>query len=232
VSDVLASTLRSCINVEEISLLCSNIGDDILENLIPSVRGNRQLKELCLASNNIGRAGCEALASLLEEPSCNLRILSLHNNPIDDDCATVLANAMKNNNKLESIFFPASNTHYRSAWDAFSKALCDTSSTNDIYLSNHTLRYIGGQLPQSLVHLRSMNYDTNKKQVAMKKILRYHGHFNMEPFFEWDMAMLPTVINWFHRATACTRGDEARRVNVRRLDAIYQFIRAMPDTFD
>ena len=46
------------------------------------------------------------------------------------------------------------------------------------------------------------------------------------------MKILPTVVNWFDRARACTRDDEAQSVYVRKLDAIYEFIHAIPDTFD
>ena len=235
-SDVLASTLRSCTNVEEISLARNFIGDDILDNFISSIKDSCHLKTLCLGgANNMGRAGCEALASLLDEPSSNLRYLDLLHNLIDDDCATVLANALKNNTELETLHFSNYSAITRNGWNAFSKALCDTSSINATYFSNHTLKNIGDRLLPSRGLNLSLLFNNNRsdrKQVAIKKILRRHRRFDMKPFFEWDMKMLPSVGSWFDRARACAGNNEARSVNVRQLDAIYQFIHAMPDTFD
>ena len=41
-----------------------------------------------------------------------------------------------------------------------------------------------------------------------------------EPFFEWDMKISPTVVEWFHRAGACIENSEARSVHVRKLGVL------------
>ena len=71
----------------------------------------------------------------------------------------------------------------------------------------------------------------NKKQVAIKKILNHHRHFDMQPFFEWDLKVLPLVVDWFESARCVENVDEAG-IDKRKLDAIYQFIRAMPDVIE
>ena len=39
-----------------------------------------------------------------------------------------------------------------------------------------------------------MNKNPNKKQVALNKILEYHGHLDMTPLFEFRFGMLPAVV--------------------------------------
>ena len=78
----------------------------------------------------------------------------------------------------------------------------------------------------SLLELNESNED--KKQVAIKKILKHHWHFDMQPFFEWELKVLPLAINWFELARSFDINNEAG-VGKHKLGAIFQFIRAMPE---
>ena len=50
----------------------------------------------------------------------------------------------------------------------------------------------------------------------------------MQPLFEWDLKVLPYVVDWFERAAAYEIECEA--VNrKRKLAAIYQFVRGIPE---
>jgi hypothetical protein len=114
--------------------------------------------------------------------------------------------------------------------------LCGTSSINNTFLSNHTLESLGHHPPSSIsADVRSslaLNESSeDKKQVAMKKILKHHQHFDMQPFFEWDLKVLPIAINWFQRAQSIENNEEIR-VGRHKLGAIYQFIHAMPEVFE
>ena len=73
--------------------------------------------------------------------------------------------------------------------------------------------------------------NADKKQVAIKKILKHHQHFDMHPFFEWDLKVLPLAISWFDRALSIANENEAGIVK-HKLGAIYQFIHAMPEDFE
>ena len=53
----------------------------------------------------------------------------------------------------------------------------------------------------------------------------------MQPFFEWDLKVLPLAVDWFEQASFIEDADDAGLVK-RKLDAIYQFIRAMPEVFE
>ena len=55
----------------------------------------------------------------------------------------------------------------------------------------------------------------------MTKILKYHSNFNMQPFFGWDLKMLPMMIAWFERAAYLSTDFEAH-IDERKLSSIYQ----------
>ena len=120
------------------------------------------------------------------------------------------------------------------------------TSISNTYLSNHTLQYDLDPLrepKQHLAFLLRLNENTNKSHVAIKKILKYHPNIVMEPMFEWDaeegeqnLKALPYVIGWFERAKEATAaaedGEESYNIEERKLDAIFQFARAMPLLFE
>ena len=234
----LASTLRRCGDVEEINLKVCTIDGYRMRELAPVIRGAIRLKNIDLGWGTIGTVGCHALATAVQDPHCNLVTLNLAHVRIDDDCAVILADALKSNGKLESLDLTNNNDITRRGWYAFSKTLCDRSSINGTYSSNHMLKHIGeddeDRFPPSLEKLLKFNESADKKEVAIKKILHCHPNFDMKPFFEWDMKMLPTAVNWFDRAIFCTESNDTRSidVHVRKLNAIYQFIHAMPDVFE
>ena len=147
----------------------------------------------------------------------------------------IFANALASNRKLKTLDL-CDNGITAEGWSSFSKVLCDTSSVNNTFLSNHTLESLGHGvqitcLPMSESLLALNRSSEDKKQVAMKKILKHHQHFDMQPFFEWDLKVLPLAVDWFERARSIEAIDEAG-IDKRKLDAIYQFIRAMPDVFE
>jgi len=118
---------------------------------------------------------------------------------------------------------------------AFSKLLCDTSSVNATFLSNHIIENIIFSLriiDQSLEQFKQVNRMEDKKEVAMIKILLSYDDLDMLPFFEWEFKVLPLMIDWFERAAAITmpngRNIGRRKLGRRKLSSIYQFVRGMP----
>ena len=77
----------------------------------------------------------------------------------------------------------------------------------------------------------------------MKKILKYHLHIDMEPFFEWntegegerDLKALPYIMAWFERAKEAVADDKgggaSYDIDERKLSVMYQFAQAMPLLF-
>ena len=241
---IVATTLRRCTNLVELSLYGCNISNQQLTLIIEAVRGHRKLSSVSLDSNGISNAGCDVLANFLIDPNCNLLHLDLGGrNDIDNDGVSTLANSLSNNTTMKQLYLRG-NPIDRRVDEVFSKVLCNTSNIDSIYSSNHTLEGLilghpkGGLLDSVL----KMNRDTNKSHVAIKKILKYHPNMNMEPLFEWnmegegerDLKALPYVIAWFGRAqdaVAGGGGGERYNIDARKLSAIYQFAKAMPLMF-
>ena len=240
----IATSLRNCTHLRSIRLAYNSISDEQLLPIIEAVRGHHSLEVLNLNGNSIGNAGCEALSTLLRDPNCNLRILSLANNSfIDNEGATILANSLDNNAKLEYLHL-YNDTIDQNVQNVFLRLLCNTSTINNTYISNHTLETLS--LPhqtegEQLDSLLNLNEEMNKSHVAIKKILKYHPNIDMEPFFEWNMEgderernlkALPYIIDWFERAGHAVAEDrESYDLDTTKLSAIYQFAHAMPLLF-
>ena len=229
----LVNLLRStAANLLELSLGYNTIEDVGVDVLVDALLPNSSLRSLDLSYNPITIRGCQSLAALLENPNSNLDALYLDNNNIGNLGAFIFANALARNRKLNILYL--NNDITAEGWSSFSKVLCDTSSVNNTHLSNHTLENLFGapNIPadvNALLHLNSSSED--KRQVAMTKILKHHQHFDMQPFFEWDLKVLPLVIDWFDRARSIESTDIVG-TGKRKLDAIYQFIRAIPESFE
>jgi len=237
---VVANTLRCCKNLRLINLSC-DITDELLLPIVESVRGHTLISDLYLGRNRIGNAGGEAIATLLREPNNNFQYLDFSYNQIGDDGAVAIANSLANNTKLKCIYLP-NNSLGQKVMDIFSKVLCDKSSINATYSSNHTLIDLAFsfRLKPLLFTLLILNQGTNKNHVAIKKILQYHPNIDMEPLFELDegrertLKGLPLIIDWFERAKEAVVNDSGSydyQVEKKKLSAIYQFAQAMPELF-
>ena len=235
---VIGDTLRNCRNLQSVVLDICNITNEQLLPIVDAVRGHNMLEELSLYDNNIGNVGYDAIAALLADPNCNLRILNLGNNYIGNEGATTIANSLTINNKLQRLYL-GNNLINQTVQDIFSNILCNTSNINSLYASNHTIKtlILGGQAPGlHFASLLSMNEGANKSHVAMKKILQNHSNIDLESLFEWDaeeeqtLKALPYVMNWFERARVAVADEDEEEYNIeeRKLSAIFQFSKAMP----
>jgi len=230
----LATLLRNSVtNLETLDLESNEINDEGLDVLVPALKSCYQLRTLWLSRNeSITSKGWQYLASILEAPNSNLKDLALTGNNVDDKALTSFADAMKNNRSFEVISLGsiASDSIDGEASRAFSKLICDTSSINSTFLSNHTLTYVT-QLSNTapLQPIFRLNERKDKKEVAMIKILQHHDDFDMTPFFEWEFKVLPLMIEWFERASSITMPDNFQsNIGPRKLSSIYQFVRGMP----
>ena len=239
---VTAETLRNSTSLRHIDLYDCNITDEQLQPILSAVRGHNSLERLLLHSNRIGNDGCETFTSLLEDTGCNLQFIALDRNSIGSNGAVTLANGLANNTKLKHLFLGSNPIIGRSVVDVFSKLLCNMSSINSIYSSNHTLETLYPKEKQ-LSPLLELNKGANKSHVAIKKILKFHPSIDMVPLFEWnmegegerDLKALPYVVAWFDRAREAVAddegGEESYNIDERKLSAIYQFAQSMPLLF-
>ena len=172
----------------------------------------------------ITNTGWKHLASILEPPDSNLTILRLNN--LDDETITAFIRLLVNNRRSTHLYIGDTSNNVKVA---FSKLLCDTSSVNATYLSNHTITYLGVPANQNqLKPLLDINKWEDKKEVAMFKILQTHNDINMTQFFEWEFKVLPLMIGWLERASEITMPENSQPISRRKLSSIYQFVRGMP----
>ena len=241
--DVLV-TLRSNPIMKSIKLCRCSINDQQFLPIVEAIRGHSMLEELDLDRNSIGNASCEIIVTLLDNPNSNIHGLGLGGNTISNEGAITIANGLANNKTLQKLVLRSNPIDESVVEDSFCKVLCNTSSINSTYSSNHMLKRIvltSDTGPPQLVSLLKLNEDTNKNHVAIKKILKYHPIIDMGPMFEWDaedeqsLKALPHVISWFERAgeavTAAEDGKGGYNIEEQKLDVIFQFARAMPLLF-
>ena len=245
--DVITETLRWCRNLKTINLARNSITDKQLLPIVEAIKEvcDTSLENLYLHGNSVSNAGCHALATLLEDPHCSLQTLDLDENRINNEGATAIADSLVNNTKLQTLDLDR-NPFDSSAVGIFCTVLCDTSSVNDTYHSNHTLTELvlsdeqRGQHANLLSSIMRLNNGRNKSHVAINKILEYHPAIDMEPLFEWDaegeqtLKALPYVIDWFERAEEAIAGAfdrEDYHVEEKKLSAIFLFAKAMPLLF-
>eukprot|EP00579_Thalassiosira_antarctica_P031078 CAMPEP_0202033884 /NCGR_PEP_ID=MMETSP0905-20130828/66276_1 /ASSEMBLY_ACC=CAM_ASM_000554 /TAXON_ID=420261 /ORGANISM="Thalassiosira antarctica, Strain CCMP982" /LENGTH=476 /DNA_ID=CAMNT_0048597797 /DNA_START=166 /DNA_END=1596 /DNA_ORIENTATION=- len=233
-SMALATLLRwTTIELQSLDLNNNEIDDEGLEALVGALANGNKLRKLILCNNFIRARGWRAISTLLASPNCNLEQVFFTDNRINDEGAVIFASVLANNCKLKRLALSYNAAITAEGWAAFSKLLCNTSSVNKTFLSNHTLQDMGGRdatVPPDVSSYLDLNTGTDKKQVAIIKILQNHHHFNMQPLFEWDFKALPLVIGWFERAAACPTDFNANIGN-RKLSSIYQFIRGIPPLY-
>ena len=139
---VLADLLRDLNRLHTLDISCNCIDDSTLEALIPSLG---KLRRLDLSLNGslglLTTKAFESLATLLEDDASSLEELSLEQINIRDDRVHIFARAISNNRKLRVLNLRRNNIS-ESGWMTFFSSLCDTSTVNNTYLSNHILEQL------------------------------------------------------------------------------------------
>ena len=246
------------IQLDELRLLDCHISDEGLQALTEGAAVNH-CKYLDLKWNDqITAAGFRLLSTSLQSQSCCLEELSLGRMSIGDDTAELFARALVGNEKLRILHLigeEEDESITAAGWSALSKVLCDPSSVNATYSSNHTIEELWEQPdPEDYsCDILSAYEDTVGKDLYLYqelnrihpqhattcKILMSHKHLDMEPFLNGDLNLkcLPLVIAWYERANPClTLSVRNRRVleesaevfQSRVLTALYQFVRGEP----
>lgn len=265
---VVASFLGGCINLVEVKMTSCRLDRDQLVHLVgpASSYGLRRLTALDLDGNDVGSTGgCDVVAGLLRDPACALRVLRLGRNGVDGVGASILAASLADNVNLEELHL-GGNPGIASAvgLGAFSRLLCDVSTVNATYLSNHTLSVLGVMPPfapefRCLEESLRLNGTTSsssdlatttpgnssggrrRSDAGKRKVLRYHPTLDVGPLLEYDLKLLPHVVDWFDGAAAArtaTGGgdggggdDDEYDVALRKQTALFQFVRDLPMTW-
>ena len=211
-------------SLEVLGLSGNTINDEGATTLSNALANNVKLTELDLSNNlNITSSGWMAMSSLLQQPNSSLEIfcLSSTGNHITDEVAIAFANALVNNTSLRWLQFGDDHAITTRGWTALSSTLCDKSSIERIYSSNHTLEGVGWE-PGELASSLQLNRNNNKAEVARQKILQYHfsgGNTKVEEFVNMKMKVLPQAMSWIGR-------------DVEGFLLLYQVVHSMPTLFD
>jgi len=124
-------------------------GNDLLQNvqwnaLVDGLGLFYQLKALNLSNNNIGRDGCLALVTLLENEKSPLESLFLDRNQVDDECISILCNGLRNNQTLTTLALYHNDSITQDGYGYLSDLVCNKTDVNSTYYqSNHVLQSIG-----------------------------------------------------------------------------------------
>ncbi len=201
--------------------LSHNIIDDAgVQALVAGLINCNKLKTLNLSYNPITAVGLRSLAAFFKSERCCLQDFEMREVYFGDDGAIALADGLVGNASLETIYFPVNSFDSPAnatlltdeGWSAFSTLLCDTSSVNNTYLSNHTLQTVrdddwNGQdddVPPDVEKYLDLNrYKLARdgvSKIPLVKILTHHTDLEMQPFFEWNLKCLPIVLSWFEMA--------------------------------
>ena len=249
------SLQRARIQLDELNLSDCHINDDGLQALTEGAVNH--CKTLDLRSNDqITAAGFRLLSTSLQSERCCLEKLSLGHMSIGDDTAELFARALVGNKTLRilHLFGEEDDTSITPAgWSALSKVLCDPSSVNNTYFSNHTMEELWEQPdPEYYDHDVLSEYEDmvgkdlyllpelnriHPQHAAICKILMSHKYIDMKSLLNLNLKCLPLVIAWYERAKPCLAftvhnrrvlEESAEVFQSRVLTALYQFVRGAP----
>ena len=202
--------------------------DEEMAYLASGLANNCTLKRLCICMclKLNGPHGWGALASILRNPRSVLENLDFaFSESLDNDALALVADSLRYNCKLKEMCLQWSlgwedewdwsedeenNQSRVTDWTPLSAALCDVSSINATFNSNHSLgrlttsEYFFNEewqlrLPSDLQTSLQLNRDLGSVKAARRKIINIHfsgGNFSMEPFFDMDTGVLPQVMAW------------------------------------
>ena len=190
------------------------IEDDVAIGIAGALHGNRMLKNLGIgSSSHMTIAGFRAFAALLQSPDCVLEILNLGHDQVNDEVVIMLTNALANNHTLKTLclttaqsnerYWSVTRTMTSAGWDALLNLVCNVSSIEDTYQSNHTLYISIGHhsLPGNIDSYFRLNKGNEPKDAARKKILKAHftEKIDMQRFIDMDLGVLPHFLAWMGR---------------------------------
>jgi len=189
------------------------------------------LQSLDIRFNSNRNVPMRDLVRVLESPNCRLVCLYLYRNGLNDDEVIDIAQALAYNKCLKELGLDTEgSTITKSGWDALSAVLCNKSSFENTFSSNHTLEdgvYYGHD--SVLGDLLDINKNNNASDAARIKIMRYHFaeesndnenemSSGIRTLSVMDWSILPHVMAWMGRKDDCEGHS-----------TMYQLLRCIPE---
>eukprot|EP00984_Skeletonema_dohrnii_P005804 scaffold2052_cov93-Skeletonema_dohrnii-CCMP3373.AAC.2 len=180
--------------LQDLQLGGNNISDDVIPSMVECLNSMTSLTDLCLwECSNVTTSGWSDFFRLLKN-NTSIRKCEMYGNPISN--VSVVA--------------------------AMSSALCDGTSVESIFSSNHTLSRIESLFSFStdpgIKLLLKMNENDDKVEVARQKIIKYYflEENNLHELGRMDLGLLPRVLGYVDKY------EPAR---------LYELVRAIPLLF-
>jgi hypothetical protein len=242
-------------NLQYISFVENDLDDEDLQTLVAALAYASSLRLLDVSCNQSITAAGLRVVSRLFHSACPLETLLLEGMNIGDEGAEILADGLVGNTSLKHLAItPDSAGITSSGWDAFLELLCNDSSINNTYQSNHTLEHIGDDyhytsnpdggpklfcstddfenIPTDVATYLNVNEKYSVKDAAKIKIAMCHPDIPVEVFFQYKLKLLPLLVSWLRifgtPSCTCTCGNCVSVLQIRELSALYKFIRGMP----
>ena len=185
--------------------------------------------------------GWLAFSRLLGSNLSNLREIDISLvNDINTDAIIIFINELSGNENslLKYFFLPRPLDPTDDIWHPIVNLLCNTSSIDATWSSNHTLCDLGHfvaeesdqdsddedsdifniGMPQEVLDLLEMNENEDKKQVARRKVIKHHfsEDFDLSALIGSDQRLIPRKISWFGR-------------DALGLSVVFSIMRKLPD---
>ncbi len=211
--------LDSKSSLETLNLKDSDIDDEGASILIKLLGNDFSLTSLSLGGNDSLTIDgwCAFARLLLPSSSSKLKVLKLwsyhRRSRTNDRYVIAFAQALAMNTSLEELEL-FNSVHDNNdeeleielsieGWNAFTKAMCDSSSIINVCSSNHTLHklfhFYDGFIPPSLQSLLKLNRMKNTSEVARAKIIKHYFSIasNVESTFsDFSATMMPDAMSW------------------------------------
>lgn len=194
----------------------NNVDDEGVIYLGDALAVNKTLSHLSIRGNiGITLYGWRGFSNCLRSPFCALEMLNIGGCDINGTSAGAILSALVGNSNscLQELHMPSHDrTLADTDWNLLSCLLCDKTSIDRTYFSNHqlhtvdmTLRYDINLIPSDIASLLAMNANMNKSEVWRAKILKYHycgSNSDIRPFAQMSESVLPIAIEWIGRDEA------------------------------
>ena len=174
---------------------------------------NNTLRQIIVSQCRIDDEGARVIATALAEKTC-VTVLDMSENSITPiGLMSIFTVLLQNKPSLEKLILDDNEIREEdltdTEWSVLSLALCDSSSINSTYSSNHNFRTLQiwnnnraqEGIPEDIVTLLRMNKNDDKAKVAHQKILKHHfsgGDAGMGSTGVPE-TLLPFVIEWMGR---------------------------------
>ena len=218
-----------------LELASNTIDDDSVQDLALPMIENPTLtpKQIDLRGNTIGDNGCELIARLMHDSSCKIEDLDIsYNHNITDYGAFAFANALVGNEVLKKLGLGGTSIT-TTGFAAIYKSLCNPTTINATYTSNHSLNFLGWFAPHSnplldgLQQSLEWNKNDNKKLVACQKVMIHHfsGDIRLEQFEGMQPELLIRILAFIN--SWCAQNDGSSYETARR-SIYFQLIKSDP----